>query len=108
MIEMSEADWNAGHVRCVCMGLPGDQITETDEQGERIMGDSFAILCNAHHEAVSFRLGARHRDVRWSCVFDTEASDAALRTFEHLSEYPLQARSLVLLRAEFLPHSATP
>ena len=24
--EMSEADWNAEHVRCICMVLPGDQL----------------------------------------------------------------------------------
>jgi isoamylase len=100
--EMSEADWNAGHVRCICMVLPGDQITETDEQGERIFGDSFAILFNAHHESISFRLGARRRDVRWSCVFDTAAPDAPARTFEQMSYFPLQARSLVVLRGEFL------
>ena len=63
------------HVRCIGMVLPGDQITETDEHGERIVGDSFAILCNAHDEAISFRLGARRHDVRWSCVFDTAAPD---------------------------------
>ena len=98
--EMSEADWNAGHVRCICMVLPGDQITETDEHGERIIGDSFAILCNAHHEAISFRLGARRRDTRWSCVIDTAAPHVALRVFEHMSYFPLRARSLVVLRGE--------
>ncbi len=103
---MSEGDWNAGHVCCICMVLPGDQITETDDDGERIIGDSLAILFNAHHEAIPFRLGARRRDVRWICVFDTAASGAAARTFEHMSEYPLQAHSFVLLRAELLPHPA--
>ena len=100
--EMSEADWNAGHARCLGMALPGDQITETDEQGERIVGDSFAILFNAHHEEISFRLGARRRDIRWSCVLDTAAPGNALRVFEHMSYFPLQARSFVVLRGELL------
>ena len=82
------------------MVLPGDQITEVGEHGERIVGDSFAILFNAHHEAISFRLGTRRRDVRWTCVFDTAAPDALPRTFEHMEEFPLQDRSLVVLRAE--------
>jgi isoamylase len=98
--EMSEADWNTAHARCIGMVLPGDQITETDEQGRRVQGDSFAFLLNAHHETILFRLGTRRRDVRWICVFDTAGSDAASRIFEHMSEYPLQARSVVLLRAE--------
>ena len=100
--EMSEADWNSGHARCLGMALPGDQITETDEQGERIVGDSFAILFNAHQEEISFRLGARRRDIRWSCVLDTAAPGSALRVFEHMSYFPLQARSFVVLRGELL------
>ena len=103
--EMSEADWNAGHARCLGMALAGDQIEETDERGDRIAGDTFAILLNAHHEPILFRLGSRRRDVRWSCVFDTAAPEAAPRLFEHMSVFPLQARSVVMLRAELPPVS---
>jgi glycogen operon protein len=98
--EMSDADWASGSAWCLGMVLPGDQIAEVGEHGERILGDSFAILFNAHHEPVSFRLGARRRDVRWTCVLDTATPDAPLRTFEHMSEFPSQARSVAVLRAE--------
>jgi isoamylase len=98
--EMTEADWKGGHVQCVGMVLPGDQITECGEKGERIVGDSFAILLNAHHEEVPFRLGARRRDVSWVCVLDTAALDSLPRNFAHLSTFPLQARSLAILRGD--------
>jgi isoamylase len=98
--EMSDADWNAGYARCLGMVLPGDQITEVDDRGERIIGDSFAVLFNAHHEPISFRLGARQREIRWTYVLGTGAPDAPPRTFEHMSEFPLQARSLAVFRAE--------
>jgi isoamylase len=104
--EMSNDDWQAGHVHCLGMVLPGDQIIETGEQGERIIGDSFAILLNAD-QAVSFRLGARRRDLRWKCILDT-AADSQGRTFEHMSMFPLQARSLAVLQAELsLPDKET-
>ena len=38
--EMSETDWNAGHVRTIGMVLPGEQITECDEHGERVVGNT--------------------------------------------------------------------
>ena len=76
------------------------QIAEVGEHGERIIGDSFAILFNAHHEAILFRLGTRQRDVRWTCVFDTTTPDAPSRTFEHMEEFPLRDRSFVVLRTE--------
>ncbi len=104
--EMNDADWNTSHARCLGMGLPGDQITEQGERGERIVGDTFVLLFNAYHELIDFRLGARRRDVRWTCVFDTaapDASEAGRRSFEHMAAFPLQARSLAVLRADISP-----
>jgi glycogen operon protein len=89
------------------MVLPGDQITETGEQGERIVGNSFAILLNAHYESIPFRLGARRRDLNWRCILDTAASSAQPRIFEHMSSFPLQPRSIVVLQAELRSNSIT-
>jgi isoamylase len=105
--EMSDSDWNTGHASCLGMGLIGDQIGETNEQGERIVGDSFALLLNAHHEPIQFRLGARQLKLRWQCVFDTAAMNTPPRTFDQSAEFPLQARSLAVLRAEHLQISPT-
>ena len=99
--EMSEADWNNGHARCLGMALPGDQITETGLRGERIMGESFAILFNAHHEDLPFRLGARERDLSWECILDTGRPENPMRVVAHLGQFPLMARSLAVLRAVF-------
>ncbi len=105
--EMSDRDWESGFARCLGMVLPGDQITELGEDGERIVGDSFTVLLNAGDRAVSFRLGTRQRRVRWTCVLDTAARHAIRRTFEQLSEFPLQSRSLAVLRAELQPNPTT-
>jgi glycogen operon protein len=103
---MTEADWNGGHTHCLGMALPGDQITEMGECGERITGDTFVILFNAYHAPIDFHLGTRRRDVSWTCVLDTAAPDsAAPRIFEHMSVFPLEARSLAVLRAEIPPLS---
>jgi len=98
--EMTDTDWNAGHARSLCMVLTGDQITEAGERGERIVGDSLALLFNAHHDLLPFRLGGRRRDLSWTCVLDTATPNSGPRTFEHMAMFPLQARSMVVLRAE--------
>jgi isoamylase len=98
--EMSDRDWASGFARCLGMVLLGDQIAEVSEHGDWIVGDSFAILFNAHHEPISFRLGTRQRDVHWTCVLDTAEPDTARPTFEHMSQFPLQACSVAVLRAE--------
>jgi glycogen operon protein len=105
--EMTDSDWNGSRLQCICMILPGDQITETSEKGEPIVGNSFAILLNAHYEPIPFRLGARRRDLNWKCILDTAASSAEAQIFEHMSSFPLQPRSMVVLQAEFQDNSTT-
>src|SRR5262249_2933484 len=98
--EMTDADWASGNVSCLGMGLPGNQIEEVDERGARVVGDTFALILNAHHDAVDFRLGARHRDVRWHCEIDTAQPEAEARVYEHSAMISVSARSLIVLRAE--------
>jgi len=100
--EMSDGDWNAGHVSTLGMVLTGDQITETDEHGQRRIGGTFALLLNSDREPVPFTLGSRQRDVYWRCIFDTAVDDSAAeaRVFDHTGAFPLQPRSFALLRAE--------
>lgn len=104
--EMSDADWHASHAYCLGMVLPGDQIEETGERGERITGDTFVILLNAHDDPVPFWLGARRRDVEWVTVIDTADPGAPACSFPHMGVYPLHGRSLAVLRA--IPSSPTP
>ena len=96
-------DWQAIHVACLGMVLPGNQIDETNDQGDRIRDESFAILFNAHHETVPFRLGTQKYHRRWICELDTAFPLSAPRHFDSMSVFPLQPRSLVILRAEPLP-----
>jgi glycogen operon protein len=96
--EMSEQDWNTGYARCLGMGLPGSQIDETDAEGGRIVGDWFLILLNAHDGSASFRLGARVRDQNWELVFDTSKAKMTPQLLGRLAQYPLQARSVAVLR----------
>jgi glycogen operon protein len=98
--EMSGDDWHGHHVLSLGMVLPGDQITEVDDQGEQIRGESFAILFNANHQPLPFRLGTRRRDLRWKCVLDTAVPESGPRVFEHMSVFPLQAHSMAVLEAE--------
>ena len=97
--EMAESDWTTAHVRSLCMVLPGDQITEAGVRGERITGDSFALMLNANHEMLPFRLGGRSRDICWKCIVDTAATGSVGQTFEHMATFPLQGRSMAVLRA---------
>jgi len=98
-------DWNSPHVRCIGMGLLGDQILECDERGQPVRGDSFLILMNAGGEMVPFRLGSRQLQVAWTLVLDTSdgARPGPSAVFPHMAEYPLQARSIAVLLPHYVP-----
>jgi isoamylase len=104
--EMTDDDWNNGFARCLGLRLAGDAIEEVDARGNRILDDTLLILLNAHHEPVNFVLPAHRRKLRWQVVFDTKEEN--IRRRQRLirggNEYPLEARSMVLLR---LPHHET-
>ena len=98
--EMSDADWRS-EARVLGMALPGDQIPEQDEHGRRIRGNTFALLFNAQPEPIPFRMGARDRPLRWTCVLDTSDPEAPPTDFAHGSLFLLQGRSVAVLRASY-------
>ncbi|HUB66972.1 MAG TPA: glycogen debranching protein GlgX [Candidatus Methylacidiphilales bacterium] len=81
--QMTAEDWHAGHVKCLGMGLLGDQIDET-----------------AHFEDIAFKLGPQVQMLCWTCEFDTSDPRAQRRFLGRFQEYPLRARSFVLLRPD--------
>src|SRR5262249_26420175 len=77
--EIAEEEWNNGFARCLGLRLAGDAIEEVDEKGRPIVGDTYLMLLNAHHELVPFTLPAHHARVRWTLVFDTRESGGSSR-----------------------------
>jgi glycogen operon protein len=109
--EMTDADWNAGFVRTLGVLLNGDAIVETDERGERIVGDSLLVLLNAHDGAIPFTVPALRLDEPWVVLLDTaEPSSNQLPGNMHTvagnGKYELHARSLALLRLPPVPLTA--
>ena len=51
--------------------LNGKGIPDRDELGEHIVDDSFLLLINAHHQAVSFTLPDQSYVRTWDLAVDT-------------------------------------
>jgi len=97
--EMDDEEWSEGHARCLGAHLYGRGLSERDERGVPVEDDDLMLLLNAHHETIAFRLGEASGPA-WDVLVDTASetgvSDVATRPAG--AEYPLQGRSLVLLR----------
>lgn len=95
--DMNDEDWS-GYVRSLGLRLAGDLIDEIDSHGEKIVGDTLLLLMNAHHEPIPFVLPVVSHDHRWQLLLDTATNEVWDQPYEARSQYPLQARSLVVLR----------
>jgi glycogen operon protein len=98
--EMSDEDWNAGFVRCMGTQLAGDLLSEMDEKGNPIVGDTLLLLINSHDRQQDFTLPATSRAGVWEVVLDT--ADPSLAPSSRIlapgDRYTMMDRALVLLR----------
>ena len=97
--EMTDEEWKQDSARSLGVLLSGKGLQEQDDRGQAITDDSFLLLMNAHHEALSFRLPQASPNSGWVPVVDTscQTSNEADVQYSDGEEYPLQARSLVVL-----------
>ncbi|HVV37808.1 MAG TPA: glycogen debranching protein GlgX [Acidimicrobiales bacterium] len=68
---MSEDDWSQGYARAVAVFLNGEHITEPDDRGDPIRGDSLLLLLNAHDGPLDFVLPDDSFGDAWHTVVDT-------------------------------------
>ncbi len=99
-VEMTTEEWNKDFARCLGVYLSGDALEETDARGRPVHDASFLMLFNAHHDPIPLRLPAFPGGSEWVPQLDT-ACETGMPEFGIVragEEYPLQGRSLVLLR----------
>jgi isoamylase len=96
--EMADDAWNADFMRSVMMRLAGDSIDEMNEQGERIVDDTFLLLLNAHHGAISFTLPSHSPARHWEKILDTAEIRRPRHSLLRRDHYRVRERSMVVLR----------
>ena len=97
---MSEDHWAERDAKALCVFLNGHDLG-TDDNGEPLRDDTFAVLFNARREAAVFTLpGAGDWGRRWAVVLDTRyarvGEDGA--GFQAGDALPMEALSVVVLR----------
>ena len=94
---MTDGDWDNGD-RLLGMFLNGEEIATPDDQGRRIVDDSFVLLFNAHHEDADFTLPPERFGERVDAASCARTSRAARTSSRRGGVVAVQSRSLVLLR----------
>jgi glycogen operon protein len=97
---MTRRDWEQPDGHVVGVFLNGQEIPSPDEQGERVLDDSFLVLFNAGGEDVGFRLPARRFGALWELELSTAEPhlERGSRAFRTREEVHMVGRSLAVLR----------
>ncbi|MBA2443344.1 MAG: glycogen debranching protein GlgX [Rubrobacter sp.] len=98
--EMSDEEWDTSFARSLGLKISGAAGEDSSPRGLPEPDDDFLLLFNAHHEEVPFTLPADAGEARWEPLVDTSRQGGANPEgfYKPGSEYPLQARSLAVLR----------
>ncbi|HEX2189319.1 MAG TPA: malto-oligosyltrehalose trehalohydrolase, partial [Longimicrobiaceae bacterium] len=99
--EMTDLEWNSGYVRCFGMCLSGDALEEWNDAGEQIRDDTFLVLFNADGGSISFTLPEYGDAEEWEVTLDTHRPGLGegVEAVAVGGEYPLEGRSMVVLRS---------
>ena len=98
--EMDDEGWSAGFVQCIGVRLAGDLLTDVDEKGNPIRGDTLLLMINAHWEEIPFTLPTTTAGDVWQTLVDTADVNRpeTSRVRQEKEKFPLFGRSLALLR----------
>jgi len=96
--EMTDEGWNADFMRAIGMRLAGDAITEVDERGERLAGDTLLVLLNTDENDLEFAFWSQQGDEQWELLFDTAEPPPEKTTFTQADTFPLRGRSSAVFR----------
>ena len=97
--EMTDEEWNSD-VRSFGILLGGDAMLEWDEEGERVVDDTFLLLFNGAPEPTAFTLAATPTPANWEVVVDTSRPAAEQEGRKQAPESSLEmpGRSMMVLR----------
>jgi glycogen operon protein len=98
--DMTDEEWHAPFVKCFGIRLAGDLMSEVDEHGEPIKGDTLLLLVNHHWEEMPFTLPVTSGGDVWQTLVDTAQPDRPLDIAVRPAreQFPLYGRSIALLR----------
>jgi isoamylase len=97
--EMTTEEWHKDFARCLGMAIYGGALPETDERGRQLRDASYVVLFNAHDDKIDFTLPVIEGRA-WHAEIDTAypSGDPPAEAANPGATYPLQGRSLALLR----------
>ncbi|MEM8612175.1 MAG: glycogen debranching protein GlgX [Cyanobacteria bacterium P01_H01_bin.105] len=97
---ISDEEWHDGSSKTISIFLNGEEISATDEQGQRVIDDSFLVFFNGYPELQVFSIPPSVNRKEWRVMLDTKFLSGFVEegpVYAQGQKVPVAARSLVLL-----------
>ncbi|MEX2271573.1 MAG: glycogen debranching protein GlgX [Vicinamibacterales bacterium] len=99
---MSDEDWQVGFAKSLTVFLNGQAIPTPNSRGDRIVDDTFLILFNANHDAMTFIIPPGAYGQSWRMVLNTDTltpiNEGDGDVFPAGAELTVAERSLAVLK----------
>ena len=95
--EMTPEQWGAGWMRSIALMYNGNTLNVVDDMGQPILDDSFLILVNSYHEAVTFTLPASPKATGWTLIMATHDIEHPFKSEQMPCTLDVAGRSVALL-----------
>ena len=95
--QFSDEDWSTTNNKSIGLLLNGTTLGYPDEDGKKIVDDSFFLLINSYHEGVEFTLPQPLGKTPWSHILNTDNIDDPFKKAELAETIIVPGRSLILL-----------
>ncbi len=98
--EMSDDNWSHDFARALGVYLNGNEIRCVDENGNKIVDDSFYVIFNAHHGNLDYVLPPEKYAQNWEKVLDTSENCISENGICFKAEQTINvaARSVIILK----------
>jgi isoamylase len=97
---ISDHEWHDVAVKAIGIFLNGEELITPDEQGRRVIDDSFLLLFNAYDDVREFSIPPTIERKEWRVLLDTKESTGFVdkgMLYNQVQKIPVAARSLMLL-----------
>lgn len=97
-VEMDDSHWENDFARSLAVFLNGHGIRSLDDDGSKIIDQSFYIMFNAYWEPINYTLPSEKYSARWVKMLDTSLDTIGTHDeFGAANTLTLQGRSIVVL-----------
>ncbi|MGI4728835.1 MAG: glycogen debranching protein GlgX [Janthinobacterium lividum] len=99
-IEMSDNNWTHDFAKSLGVYFNGEEISTVDEEGKKVVDDSFYVIFNAYNQPMDFLLPPEKFGENWIKVLDTTESCVSEdgETFQASETINVSGNSVVVLK----------